>query len=65
MSKVVLIKNKIENFRKKSIIVDGDKSLSIRFVLLSSLSRGRCTASNFLRSGDVDSAINSIRKLGI
>ena len=65
MSKVVLIKNKIENFKKKSIIVDGDKSLSIRFVLLSSLSRGRCTASNFLRSGDVDSAINSIRKLGI
>ena len=65
MSKVVLIKNKIENFKKKSINVDGDKSLSIRFVLLSSLSKGRSVASNLLRSGDVDSAINSIRKLGI
>ena len=65
MSKVVLIKNKIENFKKKSINVDGDKSLSIRFVLLSSLSKGRSVASNLLRSEDVDSAINSIRKLGI
>ena len=65
MSKVVLIKNKIKNFKKKSINVDGDKSLSIRFVLLSSLSKGKSIASNLLRSEDVDSAINSIRKLGI
>ncbi len=65
MNKVVLIKDKIRDFKKKSISVDGDKSLSIRFVLLSSLSKGKSFASNLLRSGDVDSAINSIRKLGI
>ena len=62
---MILIKNKIKNFKKKSINVDGDKSLSIRFVLLSSLSKGRSVASNLLRSGDVESAINSIKKLGI
>ena len=49
MSKVVLIKNKIENFKKKSINVDGDKSLSIRFIFLSALSKGKCVASNLLR----------------
>ena len=65
MSKVVLIKDKIKNFKKKSISVDGDKSLSIRFILLSSLSKGKSIASNLLRSGDVDSAVNSIKKLGI
>ena len=65
MNKVVLIKNKIGYFKKKSISVDGDKSLSIRFILFSSLSKGKSIASNLLRSGDVDSAINSIRKLGI
>ena len=65
MSKIVLIKNKIKNFKKKSIYVDGDKSLSIRFVLLSSLGKGKSIASNLLRSDDVNSAINSIRKLGI
>ena len=65
MNKVVLIKDKIKNFKKKSISVDGDKSLSIRFILLSSLSNGKSIASNLLRSGDVDSAVNSIKKLGI
>ena len=65
MNKVVLKKEKIENFKKKSISVDGDKSLSIRFILLSSLSKGKSVASNLLRSGDVDSAVNSIKKLGI
>ena len=65
MNKSVLINKQIDNFKKKTIKVDGDKSLSIRFILLSSLSKGRCTASNLLRSEDVQSAINSIKKLGI
>ncbi len=65
MKKVVLINQKINFLRKKSINVDGDKSLSIRFVLLSSLSRGKCFAKNLLISEDVLSAINIIRKLGI
>ncbi len=65
MNKSVFIKNQIESFRKKSITVDGDKSISIRFVLLSSLSSGRCVATNLLKSDDVLSAINIVRKLGI
>ena len=55
---------KIKNFRKK-IIVSGDKSISIRWVLFSSLAQGVSTAKNLLLSEDVLAAINSIRKLGI
>ena len=43
----------------------GDKSISIRFILLSSLAEGRCTAYNLLNSEDVISAIKIIKKLGI
>ena len=64
VKKLISINHKINNF-KKSISVDGDKSLSIRFVLLSSLSEGKSVAKNLLRSEDVMSAINSIKKLGI
>ena len=53
MKKVFLINKKINFFRKKIISVDGDKSLSIRFVLLSSLSQGKCIAKNLLKSEDV------------
>ncbi len=65
MSKFIIIRKKIDGFKKKSISVPGDKSLSIRFVLLSSLTKGKCTAKNLLKSEDVLSAIKSIRKLGI
>ena len=65
MKKAVSINKKISFFKKKTISVDGDKSLSIRFVLLSSLSKGKCIAKNLLKSEDVISAINIIRKLGI
>ena len=65
MKKVIVINKKIKLFKKKSINVEGDKSLSIRFILLSSLSKGKCIASNLLRSDDVNSAINSMKKLGI
>jgi 3-phosphoshikimate 1-carboxyvinyltransferase len=62
---IISINRKIDIFSKKSISVTGDKSLSIRFVLLSSLSNGKCIAKNILKSEDVISAINVIRKLGI
>ena len=65
MRKFISIKKKIDKFKKKTISVPGDKSLSIRFVLLSSLSQGKCTAYNILKSDDVISAIKNIRKLGI
>ena len=64
MSKVLYIKNKISKFNK-SITVSGDKSISIRWVLFSSLANGISTAKNLLISQDVIAAINTINKLGI
>jgi len=60
----LIINQKIRNFDKK-IEVDGDKSLSIRWILLSSLASAKSTAQNLLLSEDVMAAINTIRKLGI
>ena len=65
MKKSILINKRINIFRNKFINVEGDKSLSIRFVILSSLSKGKCYASNILKSEDVISTIDSIKKLGI
>ena len=64
MSKIIIIKKKIKNFNKK-IFVSGDKSLSIRWVLFSSLADGISKAQNLLKSEDVITAINAIIKLGI
>jgi len=64
MSTILLIKNKIKDFNK-SIKVDGDKSLSIRWVLLASQAIGKSRAYNLLMSEDVLAALNSIKKLGI
>ncbi len=64
MPNTLTIKKKIHSFKKK-ILVSGDKSISIRWVLLSSLSKGLSTASNLLMSEDVMAAINAIKKLGI
>ena len=57
-------KNKIKSF-KKNITVSGDKSISIRWVLFSSLANGISKANNLLLSEDVLAAINAIKKLGI
>ena len=65
MTKQISINRKIDFFKRKKIVVEGDKSLSIRFILLSSLSNGKCIAKNLLVSEDVISAINIIKKLGI
>ena len=64
MSGTLLIKNKIKKFNKK-INVTGDKSLSIRWVLLASQATGNSKAYNLLMSEDVLAAIDSIKKLGI
>ncbi len=65
MKKKIFINQTLNTFKRKSIEVDGDKSLSIRFVLLSSISKGKCTADNILISEDVKSAINIIKELGV
>ena len=64
MANSVVINNKIKKF-KKIISVSGDKSLSIRWVLFSSLANGVSKATNLLISDDVIAAIKTIRKLGI
>ena len=64
MSNSLSIKKEIKQFNKV-ITVSGDKSISIRWVLLSSLASGVSRAQNLLISGDVLAAINAVRKLGI
>ena len=63
MSQVIIFK-KIKKFNKQ-IIIPGDKSLSIRWVLFSSLASGTSTSRNLLISEDILAAINVIKKLGI
>ncbi len=64
MSNFIKIKNKISNFNKK-LSIDGDKSLSIRWALLSSQSLKKSKASNLLLSEDVVSTLNCLKKLGV
>ncbi len=64
MPKILVVNKKIKKFNKK-IFVSGDKSISIRWVLISSLANGVSEAKNLLISEDVLAAINSIKKLGI
>ncbi len=64
MSNSTKINNKINSFNK-IITVPGDKSLSIRWVLFSSMGQGKSKAFNLLLSEDVLTAINAVKKLGI
>ena len=64
MTNQIIIKKKINNFNKK-IFVSGDKSISIRWVLFSSIASGISKAKNLLISEDVLAAIEIIKKFGI
>ena len=64
MSNLIKIKKKINSFNK-TISVSGDKSLSIRWILFSSLANGKSKAFNLLLSDDVLATIKAVRKLGI
>ncbi len=64
MPNSLIIKRKIKNFNK-IISVCGDKSISIRWVLFSSLANGISKAKNLLMSEDVKAALNAIKILGI
>jgi len=64
MSNSFTVNKKIKSF-DKIISVDGDKSLSIRWVLISSLASGASEAKNLLMSEDVLASIKVIKKLGI
>ena len=65
MSDIFVIKKKINSFCNKIVRVSGDKSLSIRWVLLASLAKGKSRALNLLYSDDVKASIKLVKKLGI
>jgi 3-phosphoshikimate 1-carboxyvinyltransferase len=60
----ITVKKKINVFNK-TINVSGDKSLSIRWALLASQAEGKSRAYNLLRSLDVLSTLDCLKKLGI
>ena len=64
MKKKLNINEKIKSFNK-TIGVNGDKSISIRWLILSSLALGKSTSINLLKSEDVQSTIKCLKKLGI
>ena len=64
MPNSIIFKEKIKSFNKE-ITVSGDKSISIRRVLFSSLASGISKAENLLMSEDVLAAIKTIKKLGV
>ena len=59
----VFINQKINYFKKK-INISGDKSLSIRWALIASQALGKSRAYNLLKSEDVLSTLDCLKKLG-
>ena len=64
MRDILKIDQTIKPFNKK-IEIEGDKSLSIRWALLASQAKGKSVSYNLLKSEDVLSTLNCLRKLGI
>ena len=64
MPNQLFINKKIQTFDKK-ITVIGDKSLSIRWVLLASQTVGKSKGYNLSMSEDIVATLDSIKKLGI
>ncbi len=57
--------NAKNNSFKKTISIDGDKSISIRTLLLGSQAVGKSQIENILLSEDIKNSINCLKKLGI
>ena len=64
MKNSVKIISKIKPFNK-IISVDGDKSISIRWLLLASQATGKSKAHGILKSEDVLSTVDCLKKLGV
>ena len=64
MKKYVKIFEKIKPFNK-SLKIEGDKSLSIRWALIASQAQGKSTSFNLLKSEDVLNTLDCLKKLGI
>ena len=64
MKKFISIKKKINKF-SNIIVVDGDKSISIRSLIFASLATGKSKIKNLLESEDVLSAVSCLKMLGV
>ncbi len=64
MGKKLFIESKYNSF-KKTISIDGDKSISIRTLLLGSQAYGKTFIENILLSEDILNSIKCLKKLGI
>ena len=64
MGKKIFIKKTIKPFNK-TIEIEGDKSLSIRWALLASQAEGKSISTNLLESEDVMSTLQCLKKLGV
>ena len=64
MPKYVKIEKKVKPFNKE-ILISGDKSISIRCVLLASQAIGKSKIYNLLESEDVSTTLETINKLGV
>ena len=64
MNNKIHITKTIQPFNK-ILKIEGDKSLSIRWALLASQALGKSTSFNILKSEDVLSTLNCLRRLGV
>ena len=64
MKNILLIKKKINSF-SNFISVSGDKSLSIRWAIMSAQALGKSKAFNLLDSEDVNNTLIALQKLGV
>ncbi len=63
MGKKLFIKDNYNSF-KETISVDGDKSISIRALLLGSQAYGKSLIENILPSEDIINSIDCLKRLG-
>ncbi len=64
MSNTIKISKTLKPF-KKSLSIEGDKSISIRWALLASQASGKSRSYNLLNSEDVMNTLKCLKKLGI
>jgi len=64
MKNFIRISDKIIPFNK-SLEIEGDKSLSIRWALIASQASGKSSSYNLLKSEDVANTLSCLKKLGI
>ena len=64
MNNIINIDKRLKPF-KKTIKIEGDKSLSIRWALIASQANGKSIATNLLKSEDVLSTLQCLKKLGV